>query len=180
MRRGGHGAITGAAMGATGGLVGASRPILSAGAEIGVFATVPPALEGRAPTVDDVIDAGVMVGALKAAHRLKAGTKAALAKAVSQRTPVEQRLIESLAPEDRAAIADEALTSVEARLQRLNESEDARQRELEGMNERARRVLIQAATEYARLHEQAPAVEDRLAELDRPDRVREMATLREQ
>ena len=97
----GRGALVGASMGL------ATLPagtLLRKAAEVGVLATVPPIIEGRAPTAQDVLDAGVLVGALTVAGRLQAGASAALRKPRPQRTPEEQQAVEAIPEADKAEI----------------------------------------------------------------------------
>jgi len=98
----GRGALVGVPMGV------ATLPtatLLRKAAEVGVLATVPPVLEGRAPSSQDVLDAGVLVGALTVAGRLQAGAAAALRKPRPQRTPEEQQAVEAIPEEAKAEIA---------------------------------------------------------------------------
>jgi len=104
-RAAGRGAVVGGAMGTAGLAATGLGAAIGKAAEVGVLASVPPLIEGRPLTPDDVIDAGVLVGALSVAG----AARRALSKPLSQRSPLERQLVSNLPPETRAQIAEEAL-----------------------------------------------------------------------
>lgn len=101
----GRGAVIGAALGPAA-VVG--RAPLRKAAEVGILASVPAALEGRAPTVADWLDAGVLVGTLTVAGKLSDATIRAIRKPRAQRTPEEQQEVEAIPPETKEEIAGQA------------------------------------------------------------------------
>jgi 2'-5' RNA ligase/GNAT superfamily N-acetyltransferase len=156
------GAALGAAVGSAAAVVPTS--LLKTGAEIGVFASFDPLLEGRAPTLDDVMDAGVAIGALKTAGALSARTKTALSKPRSARSVEEQATVKGIAPAARQALFSEAQSEVQRRLAAVGRTLDTADAGLTAMDQPARRLLADTVRERARLDEAAPTLEERAAD----------------
>lgn len=139
----GKGAVTGTVLGGTGAAL--NPALLRLGAEVGVFASVPPLLEGHTPTVDDVINAGVMVAGLKAAGGLKDATRAALEKPLGDRSQIERQRVRNIPPDVQAGIVTEAGQALQARLDRLRAETEAQAGRFDTMQEQANRLLVNAA-----------------------------------
>ena len=88
----GRGAVIGAAMGPAGSIPAA--PVRVA-AEAGTLATAPALLEGRLPTVNDLIDAGTLIAALHLTN-LPASVLTALSKPVASRTVADNAIVEDV------------------------------------------------------------------------------------
>ncbi len=122
---------------ATGATLGAARllpgTILQRAGEIGALATVPSAIEGRMPTWEDVVDAGLVIGVMGLTHALPARVTQALSKPRADRTPGEQAVADQVtrglqgapipAPSGGSPVSSEVVAMVANGFQRMVASE---------------------------------------------------------
>jgi len=116
----GKGVVTGAVLGPTALIPGR---VARKAAEIGVFTTVPPILEGRGITLDDAVDAGLIITALGLAHALPKRAADAIQKPRTQRTAAEQATVEQVLADPKAR---EALDDAFAKVAQGQEAEPAK------------------------------------------------------
>lgn len=158
----GRGALVGTALGFAGLAPGR---LLKVGAELGVLASVPPVLEGREPTLQDVLDAGVLVGTLRATGALSQGARRALATPRAQRTLAEQAEVDAIPAPTGDALARQAVDQITAR---ARESVGQLETDMAALEQRGRNLFGESLLERARQREREPEV----AEAEAQERLR--------
>ena len=95
----GKSAVTGGALGLTGGI---TNQFVQKAATLGAFSVVPPLLEGRTPTLTDIFNGGLLLGAFGLAHVFPQAVQEALGKTREARTPSEQSTVDQIEQEIRS------------------------------------------------------------------------------